>query len=155
MGWEVENTFSNTYKNTTFCSIKNIAQIPGKNAEEQYLWENSMFVLQSKKIFGAFLKIRKQEKILQTDPHKTPWSFFYLLTYFPLITSVTELYSYHRKLNLYKFSLKLLKGGKFRKISKSIASSLHYKNKNLALAPENWTKLTFQLYMKVLHYSIS
>ena len=58
--------------------------------------------------FHTFLKIRKHEKILQTDPHKTLWSFFYLLTYFSLITSVTELYSYHRKLNLYKFSRKLL-----------------------------------------------
>ena len=107
--------------------------------------------------FHTFLKIRKQEKILQTDPHKTPWSFFCLLPYFPLITSVTELYSYHRKLNLYKFSLKLLKGGKFRKISKSITASLHYKNKNLALAPENWTKLTFtwKSYITRFHKSVS
>ena len=55
VGWDVEKTFSNTYKNTTFCSIKNVAQIPGKNAEGQYLWKDSMFVLQSKKIFGVFI----------------------------------------------------------------------------------------------------
>ena len=93
------------------------------------------------KILCLFSKARKFLELsyfhTPDRPSQNTLKLFFLLTYFPLITSVTELYSYHRKLNFYKFSGKLLKGRKFRQISKSVASSLHYKNKNLALAPEN------------------
>ena len=56
----------------TFCSSTNLAQIAGENAVGQNLWKDSVFSQKQQHFwnFHIFSKIRKHERILQTDPYK-------------------------------------------------------------------------------------
>ena len=62
----------------TFHSSKNMAQTTRENAQGQNLWKDSVFLPKQEHFwsFHTFFKIRKEEKTLQTDPHKILRGFF-------------------------------------------------------------------------------